>query len=170
MTSHHWLEPNWNSKVTLPSLPFKKFIEKGIKAIVLDVDGTLLPGKETNLAVSTQEWVDTAKSHFVLHLFSNNPSKKRIGAVANQLNLPFISGAAKPRRFHLRKLIDELKLQPYEIAIVGDRIFTDVLAGNRLGLYTVLVKPLSKDSKTNKDEILQLIEKIIAKSLGAKSL
>ena len=27
------------------------------------------------------------------------------------------------------------------LAIIGDRIFTDILAGNRFGIYTILVKP-----------------------------
>jgi predicted HAD superfamily phosphohydrolase YqeG len=34
---------------------------------------------------------------------------------------------------------------PYEqVAMVGDRLFTDVLAGNRLGLFTILVEPLTQ--------------------------
>ncbi|WP_338013962.1 YqeG family HAD IIIA-type phosphatase [Desulforamulus profundi] len=31
----------------------------------------------------------------------------------------------------------------HETAFVGDQVFTDVLAGNRLGLYTILVTPLA---------------------------
>ena len=33
-------------------------------------------------------------------------------------------------------------LPPQQIAMVGDRLFTDVLAGNRLGMFTILVKPM----------------------------
>ena len=31
------------------------------------------------------------------------------------------------------------------MALIGDRLFTDVLAGNRLGLYTVLVRPIDPE-------------------------
>jgi len=36
-----------------------------------------------------------------------------------------------------------LELSPQEVAVIGDQIFTDVLGGNRLGLYTILVTPIS---------------------------
>ena len=32
------------------------------------------------------------------------------------------------------------------IGMVGDRLFTDVLAGNRLGMFTVLVEPMVNPS------------------------
>ena len=35
-----------------------------------------------------------------------------------------------------------MKYKNNNIAIIGDRIFTDILVGNRLGLYTILIKPL----------------------------
>ena len=33
-------------------------------------------------------------------------------------------------------------LRPGQVAVIGDQIFTDILGGNRLGLYTILVTPL----------------------------
>ena len=33
---------------------------------------------------------------------------------------------------------------PGETAVIGDQIFTDVFGANRVGLYTVLVSPLSR--------------------------
>ena len=70
---------------------------------------------------------------------SATTSKPRIAAVADQLGLSFTSGAGKPRRGALRRVIQELDLPNDQIAMVGDRLFTDVLCGNRLGLYTVPV-------------------------------
>ena len=51
--------------------------------------------------------------------------------------------------------------------MVGDRIFTDVLAGNRLGLYTVLVKPLGPNGMTYQKSRTQSFEQKIASFLGA---
>jgi predicted HAD superfamily phosphohydrolase YqeG len=39
--------------------------------------------------------------------------------------------------------MDLLGTSPGETAVVGDQIFTDVLGGNRLGLLTILVMPIS---------------------------
>ncbi len=40
--------------------------------------------------------------------------------------------------------------QPENTAIIGDQIFTDVLGGKRLGLYTILVRPLGEDHWTTR--------------------
>ena len=39
--------------------------------------------------------------------------------------------------------MQEYGFQTQETCIIGDQIFTDVLGGNRLGLYTILVQPLT---------------------------
>jgi predicted HAD superfamily phosphohydrolase YqeG len=51
--------------------------------------------------------------------------------------------------------------------MVGDRVFTDVLAGNRLGLYTVLVRPLKEDGTPCHHDHVQVLERQIARWLGA---
>ena len=45
-----------------------------------------------------------------------------------------------------------------QTAIIGDRIFTDVLVGNRLGLYTVLVRPIGKNGMKAETALFQNIE------------
>ena len=102
-----------------------------------------------------------------MHLLSNNPSKNRIEAIAKELQLNFTYKAAKPSRSALRKVQENLQISSKEIAIIGDRIFTDVLAGNRLGFYTVLVWPLGPEGITIKRSKTFFIEKAIANLLGA---
>ncbi len=166
--SHHWLIPDWEPGLSLPHLSHKHLLDREIKAIVLDVDRTILPGKDLILHDSIKEWVNKARKDLTLHLLSNNPSKKRIENVANQLELTFTSGAAKPRRGALLKVLNQLDQKPTSTAIIGDRIFTDVLVGNRLGLYTVLVLPLGKDGKPSRNDNLQRIEKMLASFLGVR--
>ncbi|HJL68889.1 MAG TPA: HAD hydrolase-like protein, partial [Prochlorococcaceae cyanobacterium Gl_MAG_24] len=72
------------------------------------------------------------------------------------------------RRVRLRKVMKQLQFEPSEVAIVGDRIFTDVLAGNRLGLYTVLVRPLRADGSPCNNNRVQLLEQKLAGWLGAQ--
>ena len=42
----------------------------------------------------------------------------------------------------VRKIADEMNLPIKQVAMVGDRLFTDILAGNRLGMFTILVEPM----------------------------
>ncbi|MFM7615541.1 MAG: YqeG family HAD IIIA-type phosphatase, partial [Synechococcales cyanobacterium] len=48
-----------------------------------------------------------------------------------------------------------------------DRLFTDVLAGNRLGLYTILVQPLSRFDDPPAQSYLQSFEIYVSQLLGA---
>jgi uncharacterized protein len=114
---------------------------RGIRGMILDVDDTLLVLGAADLDPAVIAWVEQAKPDFQLWIASNNPSTRLIGSVANALDLPFINNARKPFRRSLRRVVQEMELTPMQVAIVGDRLLTDVLGGNRLGLYTVLVLP-----------------------------
>ena len=163
----NWLKPDWEPCLGIPNLPIEHLLDIGIKAIVLDVDGTLIPRNETNLHESVKLWIERAKVNLDLHLLSNNPSKKRIKYISNQLNLDFTYNAAKPSSKALRKALLEFNQDSKRIAIVGDRIFTDILVGNRLGLYTILVRPLDGDGKIKANSKFQKFEKSIAALFGA---
>ena len=160
-----WLLPDWDPGLTVVQLPLEHLLDRGITALLLDVDRTLLPGHDVRLPDAVMGWATSAQRHLRLHLFSNNPSRHRIGAVANQLGVSYTSGAAKPRRAALRKVLRDLQVQPDELAIVGDRLFTDVLAGNRLGLYTVLVRPLKADGTPCPHDRVQRFERKVARLL-----
>ena len=167
MITQHWLVPDWEPGLTIAHLPLSHLIGSDIKAAVIDVDRTLLPGRDVTLPETVRVWLVDAGRRMKLHLFSNNPSRARIAAVANQLGVSFTSGAGKPRRGALRRVIQELSLHPHQVAMVGDRVFTDVLCGNRLGLYTVLVRPVSADGTPCSSDRVQRFERCLAGWLGA---
>jgi HAD superfamily phosphatase (TIGR01668 family) len=56
--------------------------------------------------------------------------------------IPSVTRAIKPRKSPFRRAMKMLGMTPGETAVVGDQIFTDILGGNRLGLYTILVVPM----------------------------
>ena len=167
MTLQRLLQPSWVLDTSLAQLPLERLYQGRIKALILDVDRTLLPRRHSELPAAMEQWLREAQQHLRLHLFSNNPSKRRIGAVARQLDLPFTTSAGKPRRRALRKVLAELGLPPHQVAMVGDRLFTDVLAGNRLGLFTVLVKPVDPLGQPCQRDRLQRAELSLARWIGA---
>lgn len=160
------LRPNWLRECTLAELPLQELLDQPIRALVLDVDRTLLPRRQAELPASALRWLQQARQQVPIHLFSNNPSRQRIGAVAAQLNLPYTISAGKPRRGALRRVLAELKLPHQEVALIGDRLFTDVIAGNRLGLFTVLVKPIDPNGRPCKQDRLQKLELRLANWVG----
>jgi HAD superfamily phosphatase (TIGR01668 family) len=142
-------------------------LERGLQALVLVVDGTLLRRRQSLVPPLALGWIQEAKQQFAIHLFSNNPSRQRIGSVAQILGLPFTTSAGKPRRGALRRVLAQLNVPAAQVALVGDRLFTDVIAGNRLGLFTVLVKPIDPTGLPCKQDRLQKIELRMAQWMGA---
>lgn len=113
-----------------------------LKGLVLDVDETLVPLRVAQASTELVEWVEEIKKVAALWLVSNNLSGTRISSIAHSLNVPYIAGAAKPSRRKLRQAVTAMNLPVEQVAMVGDRLFTDVLAGNRLGMFTILVDPM----------------------------
>ncbi|GIR75024.1 MAG: hypothetical protein CM15mP77_1810 [Synechococcus sp.] len=86
------------SGLTIAHLSLPHLLSQGLAAAVIDVDRTLLPGRDVTLPEPVLAWLMDAKRRLSLHLFSNNPSRARIAAVADQLGVSFTCGARKPRR------------------------------------------------------------------------
>ena len=117
----HWLTPDWDPGLTLAQLPLEPLLGRGIRVLLLDVDRTLLPGRDVQLPAPMQRWTEEASRLLHIHLISNNTSRRRIQAVADQLNVTYTSSASKPRRGAIRRVISSLPNSPAEIAMVGDR-------------------------------------------------
>lgn len=160
------LTPDWQVDLTLAELPLEVLLARPVRALVLDVDRTLLPRRQATLPASAGRWLQSALSRVPVHLLSNNPSRRRIGAVAAPLGIPFTTSAGKPRRGALRQVLDQLGLPASDVALIGDRVFTDVLAGNRLGLFTVLVRPIDPNGRACHHDRLQRWEIGLARLLG----
>ncbi len=114
-----------------------------ILGLMLDVDETLVPFRETEPSDLLKQWVEDIGQVASIWLASNNLSFNRIDRIAQSLNLPYIAAARKPSGTKLRRAIAAMNLPPNQIAMVGDRLFTDILAGNRLGMFTILVEPIA---------------------------
>jgi len=126
----------------------------------------LISGKKPVLTNDIKNWINYSKKYFHTYLFSNNPSKTRISLIANQLELGFTFSGGKPCTRKLKKVLDKIPYSSNEIAIIGDRIFTDILVGNRLGMYTILVDSLDYYGNRVERNNIQSIEKYLAKIIS----
>ena len=136
-----------------------------LKGLILDVDETLVPLRQQTVSESVVAWVESVRPQVALWLVSNNLSQSRIGSIAQSLDLPYILGARKPSRRKLREAVAAMDLPPTTVAMVGDRLFTDALAGNRLGLFTILVEPMVDPSQV-KSYPIRNFEVWLSRQLG----
>ena len=166
MTRAKLLQPDLVLGKTIISLHPEILQKYHLKGLVLDVDETLVPFRGTDVSSELQAWVAEIRPQMPIWLVSNNLSESRIGRIAQSLDLPFLFGAAKPSRRKLRQAIVEMNLRVEEVAMVGDRLFTDVLAGNRLGMLTILVEPMATETKHTPKQSLRDLEVWISQKLG----
>lgn len=142
MSWGHLLQPDLVLDGTILTLTPAMLKHHNIKGLVLDVDETLVPIRVAQASEELLPWVEQIRQVSDIWLVSNNLSETRIRRIATSLGVPYISGAAKPSRRKVRRAVEAMKLPVEQVAMVGDRLFTDVLAGNRLGLFTILVEPM----------------------------
>lgn len=140
------LQPDLVLEGRVLELTPERLKQLGLRGLVLDVDDTIVSTKERDLSPDFLDWLTEIKQVVQISLVSNNISRSRISRIAESLDLPYAFGAAKPSRRKLRPVVTQMALPFGQVAMVGDRIFTDVLAGNRLGMFTILVEPVAKAS------------------------
>lgn len=129
-------------KVTDLKLEYLK--KNKIKALILDVDNTLL---DFNLQIvdGLKSWYENLKNNNIKCIILSNSNKiEKIKLVADLLEIPYIKFATKPLKRGFKLAQKELEIPNENIAVVGDQIFTDVIGANRSNMYSILVKPLAE--------------------------
>jgi uncharacterized protein len=136
------LEPNLILEGSVLTLTPSLIAQHGLKGLVFDVDDTIISTRSAVLPDEVKIWMEEVKQVARIALVSNNLSHNRIRRIAEVLDLPYVFGARKPSRKQVRKAVEKMDLSFNEVAMVGDRLFTDVLVGNRLGMFSILVEPM----------------------------
>lgn len=124
-------------------ITFEFLMKNNIKALILDVDNTLIDYYK-NLSDEVIQWANEMKGQGIkLYILSNTNKKEKVEMVAKKLEIPYKSFAKKPSRKGFKKIQNELNFESKNIGVVGDQIFTDVIGGNRSKMFTILVDPVT---------------------------
>ena len=141
-----YLKPNKYYK-DIYSIDYNKLKSEGIKCLVFDLDNTL--GLITNRKCpdKTRELLRSLQEDFSIFICSNN-IKRRLSPYLRDLGVGGVSFSMKPLTRGLNKIKTDYQFNKNEMVMIGDQIVTDVLAGKRFRIKTILVDPLgSSDLK-----------------------
>jgi HAD superfamily phosphatase (TIGR01668 family) len=139
--------------------------KSGVKGIITDLDNTLVGAKDPNTNPQLDEWLKLVDElGFQIVIVSNN-SELRVAAFSDAIKLPYISRAQKPFNKSFHKALKLMKLSAKQTVVIGDQLLTDVLGGNRMGLYTILVTPFALHDESFFTRINRRIERFICRIL-----
>lgn len=121
--------------------------EQGIKGLVLDVDNTLTGHGSQELRPDIAAWLQMLKDANIRVMLASNNYAARVKPFADKLGVECVSFCCKPSPVWLLQAKKRWNLPSKSIALVGDQLFTDYLAGSLYGARVLVVRPLYEDPK-----------------------
>jgi HAD superfamily phosphatase (TIGR01668 family) len=115
-----------------------------ISGLLIDIDGTLKDFHASAPTPVVVAWLRQLQTDGIRVCLLSNGRPARISAIADRLKLPYIAQAMKPLPFGCLRGVKLLDLPRRNVAVVGDQIFADVIAGRLAGLSAILVQPTSR--------------------------
>ena len=156
------LKPNmyYHSIYTVPYESLKK---RGIKCVLFDLDNTCVGYHEKKPTKELKKLFDNLNHLGIKVVIFSNTTPKRIEPFQE---LPVLCHplSRKPFKGNFIKILREFHLKKENVCIIGDQLFTDVLGGNRIGIKTCLVEPLSPYDFIG-TKLFRFLEKRIKKHL-----
>ena len=161
------LSPNVMYESVL-DIALDEYYKKGFRHILLDIDNTVVGLTNKQCSWEFEKWVRTAKDiGFKVIIVSNNIRWIRIYLIAKQLKCDGYYFAAKPLAFTGKMIKKDQQLSFKKTLVIGDQLLTDVIFGNVLGAYSILVDPIQRKSSDKKRAQYNLEDKLL-KWIGLK--
>ena len=134
-------------------------LKRGVKGIILDIDNTLVPYEIPEPTDEVRDWLKQITDSGIKIAFVSNNHAERVELFNKTLSFPAFPDSGKPLKKSCLKALMAIECKASEVALIGDQVFTDVLAGRLAGMNTtVLVKPI-KDKKNLFFRFKRLLEK-----------
>ncbi len=151
-------------------IDYNKLQDDGIKCLLFDLDNTCVPYKDKEANKRLIELFETLKDmDFKLVIFSN-ASKKRITPFKRALNVDCLASAHKPFKNSFLKVLKLFNYNLSDVAIIGDQLYKDILGGNKVGIKTILVNPMSLDDMIVTKYIFRPLENKMYKKMEKKGI
>lgn len=138
-------------------IDFAGMREKGYKAVIFDIDNTLVehgaPADERSIKLIQ----NLKELGYEIMLLSNN-KEGRVKMFNDAVHVRYIYKANKPAKKNYLKAMELMHSTKETTLFVGDQLFTDVWGAKRTGIHSILVKPIDK-----KEEIQIVLKRYLEK-------
>jgi HAD superfamily phosphatase (TIGR01668 family) len=120
--------------------------DRGFRAILLDLDNTIAAWKSHDVPDAKAEWIKRATERFHVCIVSNTVHGGRARAIAARFGIGCVAKwlvGRKPSPRGIHEATRQAGFTTEQTVMIGDQVMTDVWAGRRAGVHTILVEPVS---------------------------
>lgn len=142
-----FLKPDYEYK-NIYDINLEELKKTGIKAMLFDLDSTIMASKTGYYTEETLEWLEKVKEDFFVAVISNNNNPVYMQKVLSCSSFPVIFDAHKPDTKVAKSFMETYNLKPETTCFVGDRPLTDIALGKHLGCKTILVDSITADNES----------------------
>lgn len=134
----------WRRERAITDVDVDELAASGVRCVLFDRDNTVVP-RDTGVApADVMDWICRVhEAGIALCMVSNNFHSQQVEASAAELGCAVVHHAMKPAPFAVRRALALVGVDASEAVLIGDQVFTDVMAGNLAGVRTILVEPQS---------------------------
>lgn len=149
------LTPDFHAR-SVQDIDFALLRSRGVYVAVFDIDSTLVPYEHLELSMESEKFLLEQKEagNIDEYYIATNRRTNDIEEIAATIGAQVIHARSmldsKPWQRFFARLLDEIDRPPSECAMIGDKVFTDILGGNRAGMQTILVEKLGPDSRQDR--------------------
>ncbi len=147
---------------SLMDIDFELLKKRGIKFVAFDADSTLVPYRGIELTPKTQKFLLSKRKLFKKWVIASNRPTNDLQNLAKSIDATVVRAILfkrKPQKRYFKKVLRFLGAKPSEIAMVGDKLIADMFGAKRMGMVTVWVEHLGKDSLVDRLTRLRKIER-----------
>lgn len=140
------------------SINFGKYYKMGYRAVIFDVDNTLVE-HDAPADKNVETLISKLKKLGYKICFLSNNIEERVASFNETLGAEYIYKAGKPLAKGYNKAMSLMETDKSNTLFVGDQLFTDIWGANNAGIRSILVKPIAKH------EEIQIVLKRIPEKL-----
>ena len=138
-------------------IDFDLLYKKGYRGVIFDIDNTLVPHGAPADARAEALFSHLESIGFSCCLLSNN-QRTRVELFNKNIGVNFIEDAHKPSVKSYQKAMKMMGTDTENTLFVGDQLFTDIFGARRIGIHSILVKPIHP-----KEEIQIVLKRYLEK-------
>ncbi len=139
------------------------FEKENIKYLLIDIDNTLVADNAPDADECSIAFLKRLEEKKIEFFLVSNNSEERVLSFNKNLGYRYIFRAGKPGKKKIKAVMREMNAKKEQTALIGDQIFTDLLAAKNAGIRMILVTPINTKIENTFFKVKRFFEKLVYK-------